>query len=338
MKKIIKTAAYFLMAFAVFGCAKTAKVGPNDANIRYFSSWMKLNHPDLKPTGLGIYVLENEEGTGSATVKEDGYVYIDYVKTDLDGNITDYTDKNTAKQLGEYDTTYYYGPRVRSTTAQALPAGVAEAIQGMKAGGRKKVIIPSWLMSYYDYKTEQEYIDKTTNTTSAIYDITIRDYADSIGRHEILLIRDYIEENASIFKNVVNDTTGFFFQAVDEGDAGEKYDKDTTFYINYTGKLLNGLVFDTTIEKVAKDNGLYKSTKTYEPQKVSWGEKWSEIKLGDSSVIPGFALTLWHMNPMSKAIGVFYSDLGYESTGSGKSIPGYMPLIFEIEIVEKPED
>ena len=57
-----------------------------------------------------------------------------------------------------------------------------------------------------------------------------------------------------------------------------------------------------------------------------------------SSTIKGFALTLWHMNPMSKGIGIFTSALGYSYNGSGASIPGYAPLIFEIEIVDEPED
>jgi FKBP-type peptidyl-prolyl cis-trans isomerase len=30
--------------------------------------------------------------------------------------------------------------------------------------------------------------------------------------------------------------------------------------------------------------------------------------------------------------------LGYSTSGSGKTIPAYSPLIFEIEIVEKPEE
>jgi FKBP-type peptidyl-prolyl cis-trans isomerase len=40
---------------------------------------------------------------------------------------------------------------------------------------------------------------------------------------------------------------------------------------------------------------------------------------------------------MEKGMGVFYSPLGYSFNGSGSSIPGYAPLIFEIEIVAKPK-
>jgi FKBP-type peptidyl-prolyl cis-trans isomerase FklB len=118
------------------------------------------------------------------------------------------------------------------------------------------------------------------------------------------------------------------------------FPNDTTIYINYTGRLLNGQVFDTTIEKVAKDNNIYSATRTYEPTTVRWAEKYEDLTLGsdNSSVISGFALTLWQMRAMEKGIGVFYSPLGYSYNGSGSSIPPYSPLIFEIEVVAKPED
>lgn len=339
MNKIIKTAAYILAGFVVLSCAKAVKTGPNEAEQRYFNAWMSQNHPGVQPTGLGIYILEEEDGTG-ATVKEDGFIYADYVTTDLQGNITSYTDKQTAKQLGTYDTTSFYGPKVMSTTEGTMPAGLAEALIGMKEGGRKKVIIPSWLMSHMSYDTEEEYLASSSSSASTIYDITVRTYTDSIQLHEINLIEDYIKKNPQIFNSkMVNDTTGFYYQPLSENISTEKFEKDTTIYINYTGRLLNGLVFDTTIEKVAKDNGIYSSSRTYGPTEVNWGEKYDDLTLGSSksTVIPGFALTLWHMHPMEKGMGVFYSPLGYSFNGSGSSIPGYAPLIFEIEIVAKPK-
>ena len=58
----------------------------------------------------------------------------------------------------------------------------------------------------------------------------------------------------------------------------------------------------------------------------------------NSSMINGFALTLWQMRSMEKGVGVFYSPMGYSYNGSGSSIPPYSPLVFEIEIVAKPEN
>ena len=98
-------------------------------------------------------------------------------------------------------------------------------------------------------------------------------------------------------------------------------------------------MFDTNIERVAKDNGLYSSSRTYQPTQINWEEEHTDITMGsdESSVIEGFALTLKQMKAMEKGVGIFYSNLGYQYSGSGSSIPGYAPLIFEIEIVEKPE-
>ena len=341
MKKTIKTAACIAVALAAIGCARVEKTGANDANERYFKAWMEVNHPGLQPSGLGIYVLEEEEGTGAA-VKEGGYVIADYVITDLKGNISSYTDKYTAKQLGTYDTTAYYGPKVMTTIKSTIQAGLADAIIGMKEGGRKKVIIPSWLMTYKSYDTPEEYLENSSSGADAIYDITIRNYTDSIYKYEISSIAEYFKENSDVFGNMTaRDSAkvyGFYYKQLKAPTDTTSFPKDTSIYINYTGRLLNGLVFDTTIEKTAKDNGIWSSTRTYEPTKINWGESYEKITMGSSSssTISGFALTLWKMRAHEKGIGVFYSPLGYGYNGSGASIPSYSPLIFEIEIVDKP--
>lgn len=140
---------------------------------------------------------------------------------------------------------------------------------------------------------------------------------------------------------------------------------DTTFTINYTGRRLlpkydgNGKlkegfdeqIFDTTIEDLAKDAGIYKEGKTYQPVTVKWSENASGITLGGSTVIPGFYTALWNMQykhklwdtdkdaGYRKAVAIFYSPYGYGVSGSGNMIPAYAPLMFEIEIInEKDED
>ena len=178
MKKIFTVILYTAVALAVAGCAKADQPGPNDANKRFFDAWIKVHHPDVKPTGLGIYVIEETEGSG-AVVGKDGFAIVDYTITDLEGNITSFTDKMTAKQLGEYDTAYYYGSKVWTTAEGTIQAGVAEALLGMKAGGSKKVIIPSWLMTYKTYDTAEDYINppkKKNETTSVSYDNAIYNF------------------------------------------------------------------------------------------------------------------------------------------------------------------
>lgn len=347
MRRIIVSAVSIAAAVLLSGCAKEVTSKVNEAEKRYFDAWMTVNHPDAKPTGLGIYIIEEEVGDG-AEVKEGGFAFIDYIISDLEGNISSYTGKETAKQLGDYDTTYFYGAKVQPTAEGTLAAGVSEALIGMKVGGNRKVIIPSWLMTYYRYDTAEEYLNKSTGGNDAIYDIRVEGYTEDITEWQIEKIGEYFAENQDIFEGMtaadsLKGHTGFYYKQLNPPVGvtdSTAFPTDTSIYINYTGKLLNGLVFDTTDERVAKDNGIWSPSKTYEPMQITWGEEYTNIQMGTSgsSVIDGFALTLWQMQDFEKGIGVFTSEYGYGTSGSGKSIPGYAPLVFEIEIVAKPED
>lgn len=344
MKRITVSLILAAAVIAISGCAKHAPAGANEANKRYFDAWMHINHPDLQPTGLGIYVLEEEAGTGDE-VKVDGYVKLDFITTDLEGNISAFTDAETAKQLGTYNSSNYYGAKFQVTAEGSLPAGLAEALIGMKVGGHKKVIIPSWLMNYSVYETAEEYLAEAATTETTIYDFTVTDFTSDITDWEIGQIGDYFAKNTDVFGNMtaadsLKGHKGFYYKTITPATDTTAFKKDSTVYINYTGKLLDGTVFDTTDERTAKDNGIWSSSKTYEPVYVKWGEEYSEITMGSSGseVIPGFALTLWQMREFEKGVGVFISGYGYGASGSGETIPGYSPLIFEIEIVPKPEE
>ena len=356
MKKVFYTALYIAAAMILAGCAKTVTPGPNEANKRYFEAWMQKFHPEAIQSGLGIYILSETEGEG-VEVKDNGYALINYKTTDLDGNISSFTDANTAKQLGTYSETSYYGPKFTTTYKTTIQAGVGDALYGMKAGGYKKVIIPSWLMTAKEFETAQDYLDyydedNSASYTSSIYEIEVVDYTEDIDKWQIdSMVRFFSNDKVMIdgtpadrvFSGMAaadSVKTGFYYKTLVEPADTTSFAKDTTVYINYTGKLLNGLVFDTTIERVAKDNGLYSPSKTYKPVQINWGEEYSEITMGSdkSTVVEGFSLTLWQMRAMEKGVGVFYSNYGYQYSGSGSSIPGYAPLIFEIELVEKPED
>ena len=44
------------------------------------------------------------------------------------------------------------------------------------------------------------------------------------------------------------------------------------------------------------------------------------------------------MRKHEKGVGMFFSAYGYDYSGSGNTIPAYAPLVFEIEIVDKPKE
>lgn len=352
MNIIHKTAAYFAVILIAAGCAKNVHEGTNEASRRYLEAWMSVNYPGVtaKWNGQtdrdGIYIVDSLDGTG-LEVKKDGYAIVSYTATDLDGNITSYTSEETARQLMAYSRSTYYGPQVWLMKDETIQAGLQNALVGRKTGAEIKVVIPLWLMTYSSYATTKEYLAKKSEYSNTIYTIKVEDFASDISQWELGRMKEFMDANYGGTDTFEEDTTGFYYKRLSQKTGKEtEFKSDTTIYINYTGKLLNGLVFDTTIERVAKENGLYSPSKEYEPVSVTWGEKASDITMGaeGSSVVSGFALTLWNMRnlgvegKMDKGVGVFYSNLGYGYSGSGASIPGYAPLVFEIEIVPEPED
>ena len=360
MKRFILLAIFAATALFAISCAKHVPVGANDANKRYFDAWLHVNNINVEPTGRGIYILEDIPGTGRKIEKE-GYVYLDYKTTDLSGNVTSFTDAATAKQQGTYSPSTYYGPGFISTITDNIYAGVADMLLGMNVGGYRKVIIPTWLMSYEDYETESQYLKESTSSSSTIYEVKVKSFIPDIDKWQIDSIGRFFNGKVLIDGVPANQIftskygwpmteadsvqTGFYYKQLKEPVDTAKFANDTTIYINYTGRLLNGQVFDTTIEDIAKDHNIYTNTKTYEPVAINWAnevedEDYTGITMGtgESSVINGFALTLWQMRAMEKGIGVFYSTLGYGASGSGATIPPFSPLIFEIEIVAAPEE
>lgn len=82
--------------------------------------------------------------------------------------------------------------------------------------------------------------------------------------------------------------------------------------LKYTGRLLNGYIFDSNVNRTDSLN-------------YTVG--------GSNSFVQGFLIGVAKMRLGEKATIIFPSGLGYGRTGSGSKVPGESPLIFDIEIV-----
>lgn len=345
-KHIASTALVATGLLLLGGCAKNPDTEANAAAKRYFDAWMKVNYPNAAATGIGIYIVEETAGTGNAYNSED-YVMLQYSIRDLDGIISDSNTEALAKQLGSYDKTHYYGPAVFQVSAEY--AGLEASLSGMRIGGRRKVVVPGWLMSIARYTSAAEYLQHETGLENAIYDIQLCDFASDINKWEVDSIVGYVAKYMEGIDStyVGGDTTahkyGFYYQLLRESPDTVTIRPDSTFYINYTGRLLNGQVFDTTIADTAKVHGIYDASRTYAPVSCTKGEKYTEVKINveasttssASTVINGFGGAIFLMQPYEKARTVFYSPLGYKTTQQG-IIPPYSPLRFDIELVDNP--
>ncbi|GHS86644.1 hypothetical protein FACS1894201_07600 [Bacteroidia bacterium] len=93
--------------------------------------------------------------------------------------------------------------------------------------------------------------------------------------------------------------------------------------IHYTGKLLDGTIFDTSLEDIAKASDLYNAERDYTPL---------EFVAGSSQVIRGMDNAILNMRVGTKATLIIPSAVGYGQQAVG-NIPSFSTLVFDIEIV-----
>ena len=94
--------------------------------------------------------------------------------------------------------------------------------------------------------------------------------------------------------------------------------------INYTGRLLDGTMFDSSVESNAKEGGIFQPGRPYEPLSYVVGQMglirgWEEGVMGQPE---GTQLQL-----------IIPSAMGYGSADNIPTIPPYSTLVFDLEIV-----
>ena len=328
-----------VLLLLTFSCAKEKATGSNDNSRLYFESWMKVHYPEVKPTGLGVYIIEDTPGQGETLTDDDAFIFIRYTATDLEGTITGTTEEDVDKQLGNYSQSNYYGEEIFANSSENTSAGLVELVKGMKIGGTRKGVIPGWLNVSEQYSTEQEYLDNCTGS-DMICTVTLTGKTDDIYKWEI----DTLERFAARYMGGVDSTEfGYYYKQLREPDDTASIRTDSTICINYVGRLMDGKVFDTTIEDTAKVWGIYSPSKQYAPVYISLAAEYPDITMSStesgegSTMVDGFSYCLSNMKKNEKGIVSFYSVYGYGTNGKG-SIPKYAPISFEIELVPKPEE
>jgi FKBP-type peptidyl-prolyl cis-trans isomerase FklB len=145
---------------------------------------------------------------------------------------------------------------------------------------------------------------------------------------DIKAIAEYIEANPLVkVKEFTDPTSGVKIIWQEVSNSGIKSESGDTLRLDYTGKLLSNKVFDTSIESVAKANGIFASGRNYIPLR---------FPLGRGLLIPGFEYGAAQMEKGDKATVFIPSVYGYGNNSSG-DIPPHSPLIFELNIIDVKE-
>jgi FKBP-type peptidyl-prolyl cis-trans isomerase len=135
------------------------------------------------------------------------------------------------------------------------------------------------------------------------------------------LINEYAKKNNL---KIEKTPSGLAYIIEKEGQ-GEKIKMGEIAKVNYKGELLNGKVFDTSIEEEAKKAKLKQQGRKYEP---------FEVSVGMGQVIRGWDEGLQLLKKGSKAIFLIPSGLAYGTRAAGTDIPANSVLRFEIEVLD----
>ncbi|QSB26077.1 peptidylprolyl isomerase [Flavobacterium sp. CLA17] len=137
---------------------------------------------------------------------------------------------------------------------------------------------------------------------------------------------------ASLKPKATKTSSGLEYVITEKG-AGKKPATGTQLYIHYAGFLEDGTLFDTSIEDVAKTFGKFDQAraeaKAYQPIPFQAGRK--------DGMIPGFIEGIEKLSFGDKAVLFIPSHLAYGQTGAGDVIPPNANIIFEIQLLEKPQ-
>lgn len=143
-----------------------------------------------------------------------------------------------------------------------------------------------------------------------------------------------IAEKLAFFKLMKSSTTklpsGLIYKIYENG-SGKKPANGTTVFVNYSGFLEDGTLFDTSNPEIAKSFGKFDDQRAAQN-----GYSALPFEIGSKGkMIPGFEEGLSLLNIGDKAILFIPSNLGYGENGAGNVIPPNANIIFEVELLEK---
>ena len=270
--------------------------------------YVEDNKITVKPNSLGLYIIETQQGSGMK-IDSGCHIAMNYRVSLLDGN--------------ELFSTFGRPEPVRCEFGKRIDTpGFEYGISTLKEGSKAKFIVPSTLafgrrgsgtvvgpfqsliydVEIIDVQTKAEYEKEQAELQKAMQIKT-----DSLKNAETGLLEKYLKENNITAKPQPD---GLYYIPALAG-TGPKAEPGKMVKVYYTGKLLNGKVFDSSVA----------------PKKPL------EFMIGRGQVIQGWDEGIGLMNQGGKATLIIPSSMGYGDQENGV-IPPYSTLVFDLELVE----
>lgn len=114
------------------------------------------------------------------------------------------------------------------------------------------------------------------------------------------------------------------FYVIHEPGAGNIPTAGNILRVNYTGKLLNGVVFDTSYEQVARTAQIFNPSRAYVP---------FEFRYQTGAVIEGWDIGFQYLKENGRATFYVPSPLAYGAYSPGGLIPDRGNLVFDVHLI-----
>lgn len=135
------------------------------------------------------------------------------------------------------------------------------------------------------------------------------------------IIDTYLEENGIEAEK----TEAGVRYVINEAGSGPKPEIGQGVQVHYAGRLLSGEYFDTSMEDVAREQGLYTEGRPYQPY---------PIQIWTSQVITGWHDGIAQLNEGTKATLYIPSPMAYGPSDRSEVITANSILVFDIEVVD----
>ena len=272
-----------------------------------YTDYLVANSITTEPLESGLIFIEEKVGSGRNP--EDG----EMVKVNLTVLMIDGTKIFSTADRGE-PFEYQYGQKFDTP-------GLEEGVGMLKQGGKARLIVPHQIAYGAEakgqmippYSTVIYDVELVSMRSKEVYDKEREEQqkqqqaiADQAQGNEKSLRDKYLADNGI---TTMPTATGLYYIETEKG-TGDRAMAGNTVNVHYTGRLLDGTIFDSSVEK---------------------GVPYS-FRLGVGAVINGWDEAIALMNVGGKATLVIPSELAYKSQGSG-SIPAYSTLVFDVELV-----
>lgn len=264
-----------------------------------------------------VFLLSCNEYKGYK--KSDSGLYYKFFSQNMSGYVPQFDDVLTINmEIRTKEDSLIHPLREITTMMQPskFKADIFEALSMMHEGDSAAFIINAEkYFNSYNYGNKPSFVDSKTMLWFTISIVKI-ETASQYKTKNLQMMTEQEKQQIELYlaNNQIEEIpteSGLYYIETKKG-RGTHPIAGQTCVVHYTGKLLDGTVFDSSLER---------------------GEPFS-FRLGAGEVIKGWDEGLALMKKGGKAQLIVPSAIGYGDRGAGSMIPPYSPLLFEVELID----